>query len=68
MNTPSELNAVAWDIAQTLIKGFNKHYFLFRECSRNAKEYFDQGDWHAMQRAITERIQFYTERVMETVE
>ena len=22
MNTPSELNAVAWDIAQTLIKGF----------------------------------------------
>ena len=68
MNTPSELNAVAWDIAQTLIKGFNKHYFLFRECSRNAKGYFDQGDWHAMQRAITERIQFYTERVMETVE
>ena len=31
MNTPSELNAVAWEIAQTLIKGFNKHYRLFRQ-------------------------------------
>ncbi len=55
-------------IARTLIEGFNKHYRLFRESSAAAKTRFEQGDWPAVQRAVRERIQFYDDRVAETVE
>ncbi|MCX8085800.1 MAG: bifunctional isocitrate dehydrogenase kinase/phosphatase [Rhodocyclaceae bacterium] len=55
-------------IAQTLIEGFNKHYRLFREISAAAKTRFEEGDWPAVQRAVRERIQFYDDRVAETVE
>jgi isocitrate dehydrogenase kinase/phosphatase len=55
-------------IAQTLVEGFNKHYRLFRESSAGAKALFEQGDWTAVQRAVRERIQFYDDRVAETVE
>lgn len=58
----------AYLIAQTLIEGFNKHYRLFRESSAAAKTLFEQGDWPAVQRAVRERIQFYDDRVAETVE
>jgi isocitrate dehydrogenase kinase/phosphatase len=54
-------------IAQTLIEGFNKHYRLFRESSAQAKAHFESGDWTAVQRAVRERIQFYDDRVAETV-
>jgi isocitrate dehydrogenase kinase/phosphatase len=54
-------------IAQTLIEGFDKHYRLFRASSASAKERFDQGDWAGVQTAVRERIQFYDERVEETV-
>jgi isocitrate dehydrogenase kinase/phosphatase len=55
-------------IARTLIEGFNKHYRLFRETSAAAKQLFEQGDWPAVQRAVRERIQYYDDRVAETVE
>lgn len=55
-------------IARTLIDGFNKHYRLFRESSAQAKERFERADWPAVQRAVRERIQFYDDRVAETVE
>ncbi|MEW6164669.1 MAG: bifunctional isocitrate dehydrogenase kinase/phosphatase [Pseudomonadota bacterium] len=55
-------------IAQTLIAGFDKHYRLFRESSTAAKVRFEEGDWPAVQRAVRERIQFYDDRVAETVE
>jgi isocitrate dehydrogenase kinase/phosphatase len=55
-------------IAQTLIEGFNKHYRLFRESSALAKRRFEQGDWVAVQKAVRERIQFYDDRVAETIE
>jgi len=58
----------AWRIAQTLIEGFDKHYRLFRTSSAAAKTLFEQGDWPAVQRAVRERIQYYDERVGETVE
>ncbi len=60
--------AQALSIAQTLIDGFNKHYRLFRESSAAAKTRFEQADWAAVQRAVRERIQFYDDRVAETVE
>jgi isocitrate dehydrogenase kinase/phosphatase len=55
-------------IAQTLIEGFNKHYRLFRASSAEAKTRFEQSDWPGVQRAVRERIQFYDDRVAETVE
>jgi len=54
-------------IAQTLLAGFDKHYRLFRASSAAAKTLFENGDWPALQRTVRERIQFYDERVAETV-
>jgi len=54
-------------IAQALIEGFNKHYRLFRASSAAAKMRFEAGDWAAVQHAVRERIQFYDDRVAETV-
>jgi len=55
-------------IAHALLEGFNKHYRLFREISRAAKERFEAGDWPEVRRAHADRIQFYDDRVKETVE
>jgi len=55
-------------IARTLIEGFDKHYRLFRASSTQAKSRFEHGDWLGVQRAVRERIQFYDDRVAETVE
>jgi isocitrate dehydrogenase kinase/phosphatase len=58
----------AFDVAQALLDGFNKHYRLFREASRAAKARFEEADWHGQQRAQRERIEFYDRRVDEAVE
>jgi isocitrate dehydrogenase kinase/phosphatase len=58
----------AFHIAQALLEGFNRHYRLFRETSREAKRRFEAGDWHGQQRAQRERIEFYDKRVDEATE
>ncbi|HEU4622990.1 MAG TPA: bifunctional isocitrate dehydrogenase kinase/phosphatase [Burkholderiaceae bacterium] len=65
--TPGKL-ATAKAIAQVILWGFNKHYRIFRETARQAKQRFEQADWLGMQRAASERIAFYDTRVLETVE
>jgi len=67
MKLPSGENPIAQAIAQTLVDGFDKHYRLFSECSAQAKQRFEVGDWHAVKAAVGERIQFYDVRVNETV-
>ncbi len=57
----------AFDIAQALIDGFNRHYRLFRETSAAAKQRFEAADWHGQQRAQAQRIEFYDQRVDEAV-
>jgi isocitrate dehydrogenase kinase/phosphatase len=57
----------AFDIAQALIEGFNRHYRLFRETSAAAKSRFEQADWLGQQRAQRERIEYYDLRVNEAV-
>ncbi len=57
----------AFDIAQALIDGFNRHYRLFRETTAQAKVRFEQADWHGQQLAQAQRIAFYDERVNEAV-
>ena len=58
----------AFDIAQAMLDGFNKHYRLFREASAAAQARFEQADWHGQQRAQRERIEFYDRRVAESAE
>jgi isocitrate dehydrogenase kinase/phosphatase len=65
---PAGENPVAQAIAEALIDGFDKHYRLFREVSRDAKERFERGDWSAQQAAVRDRIQYYDDRVNECVE
>jgi len=60
--------AIAPCIAQALIDGFDKHYRLFRQTSREAKARFEGADWPAVHAAVKERIRFYDDRVEECVE
>ena len=58
---------IAFDIARTILDGFNKHYSLFRATSRQAKIHFELGEWKAAQKTALERISFYAKRVTECV-
>ena len=58
-------SSVAYDIAKTMMDGFNRHYQLFRTESASAKQRFETADWHGQQRAQRERIEFYDLRVRE---
>jgi isocitrate dehydrogenase kinase/phosphatase len=55
----------AFDIAQALLGGFDRHYRLFRATSAEAKARFERGDWQGQQRAQALRIEFYDTRVAE---
>ena len=66
LNLPAG-NPAAAGIARALIEGFDKHYRLFREMGRSAKQRFEAADWPGQQRAVKERIQFYDDRVQECV-
>jgi isocitrate dehydrogenase kinase/phosphatase len=56
----------AFQIAQALLEGFDRHYRLFSDTNRAAKQRFERADWHGQQQATRERIAFYDERVRET--
>jgi isocitrate dehydrogenase kinase/phosphatase len=58
----------AYDIARSMLDGFNRHYWLFREASARAKQRFERADWHGQQNAQAQRIEFYDKRVAETVQ
>ncbi|MGB9109881.1 MAG: bifunctional isocitrate dehydrogenase kinase/phosphatase [Telluria sp.] len=58
---------IAFDIARTVLDGFDRHYTLFRQASQAAKVYFETADWATAQRAARERIDFYDTRVQECV-
>ena len=55
----------AFEIAQAMLDGFNRHYTLFRQASAEAKQRFEAADWHGQQRAQRERIEYYDLRVDE---
>ncbi|HEX2531552.1 MAG TPA: bifunctional isocitrate dehydrogenase kinase/phosphatase [Burkholderiaceae bacterium] len=58
---------IAFDIARTILDGFDKHYRLFRAASQDAKRYFEERVWKTAQIAARERIGFYDKRVVECV-
>jgi isocitrate dehydrogenase kinase/phosphatase len=59
---------IAFDVARTILDGFDKHYRLFREASQAARRHFETGDWPTAQKAARERIDFYDKRVQEAVD
>ncbi|WP_457322762.1 bifunctional isocitrate dehydrogenase kinase/phosphatase [Roseateles sp. P5_E11] len=66
---PTQLtDSRAFDIAQALLGGFDRHYKLFRATSAEAKARFEHGDWQGQQRAQALRIEFYDARVAEASE
>jgi isocitrate dehydrogenase kinase/phosphatase len=58
---------IAFDIARTMLDGFDKHYRLFRATSQAAKRHFEEGNWKQAQTAAKERIAFYDLRVQECI-
>ena len=58
---------IAFDIARTILDGFDKHYRLFRATSQAAKQHFERGAWQLQQTRLRERIAFYDKRVHECV-
>lgn len=52
-------------IAEAVLEGFNRHYRKFSQTNREAKGRFEGADWHAQQRAMRDRIEFYDRRVGE---
>jgi len=54
-------------VAQAILDGFNRHYSLFRQYSREGKECFEHADWKRATQVSRERIQGYERRVRETV-
>ncbi len=58
---------IAFDIARSILDGFDKHYRLFRQASQQAKRLFEKADWKTAQQAARERIGFYDQRVQECV-
>ncbi|MCZ8293655.1 MAG: bifunctional isocitrate dehydrogenase kinase/phosphatase [Hylemonella sp.] len=65
---PQRLDStLAYDIAQAMLDGFNRHYQLFRTESARAQHRFETADWQGQQRAQRERIEFYDLRVRECV-
>ena len=62
---PPTGHTLAYRIAGALLEGFDRHYRLFSETNRAAKQRFERADWHGQQRAMRERIEFYDVRVHE---
>lgn len=59
---------IAFDIARTILDGFDKHYRLFRATTQMAKQRFEKADWKAAQEDARERIAYYDKRAKECVQ
>ena len=55
-------------VAQTILDGFDRHYFLFRRFGYEAKFCFEHADWTRAEEGRKERILGYEGRVSETVD
>jgi isocitrate dehydrogenase kinase/phosphatase len=58
---------IAFDIAQTMLEGFDRHYRVFRDAAIKAKTLFETYNWLALQQLARERIASYDDRVDECV-
>jgi len=56
------------DVAQIILNGFDRHYYLFRRFGYEAKLCFENADWSRAAEGRKERILGYEARVTDTVE
>lgn len=61
------MSSTAIAIAKTIINGFERHIFLFKEVTLSAKTRFEQRQWHDVQTAAKARTDFYELRIEETL-
>jgi isocitrate dehydrogenase kinase/phosphatase len=54
-------------VAEAILDGFNRHYYLFRRYSYEGKVCFERADWARTHVVSKQRIEGYEERVKETV-
>jgi isocitrate dehydrogenase kinase/phosphatase len=59
---------IAFDIARTILDGFDRHYALFRQASQAARGHFERAEWTTAQASARARIDFYDRRVQECVQ
>ncbi|MDX3773948.1 bifunctional isocitrate dehydrogenase kinase/phosphatase [Chromatiaceae bacterium AAb-1] len=57
----------AQHIAEIILQGFRRHFFLFQQITARARQRFEQADWRAYQQDSSERISYYDIRVNETI-
>lgn len=62
------MNSTAAAIAKTIINGFERHIFLFKEMTLSAKTRFENYQWQEVQAAAKARTNFYELRVKETLD
>jgi isocitrate dehydrogenase kinase/phosphatase len=55
-------------VAQAILDGFDRHYFLFRKYSNEGKTCFERAQWARAAQISRQRIMGYEERVQETVD
>ncbi|HEY5740527.1 MAG TPA: bifunctional isocitrate dehydrogenase kinase/phosphatase [Gammaproteobacteria bacterium] len=59
--------SLAMEIATTILNGFDRHFSIFSEITRGAKQRFESADWQAEREAARERIEFYDHRVRDAI-
>lgn len=59
---------LAEQIAAEILRGFDKHYTMFRDVSAAAKDRFERADWASAREANRTRIHMYDQRVREAVD
>jgi len=58
---------IGFDVAHTILDGFDRHYRIFRAAAIEAQAVFEQGDWLGLQQLARDRIESYDARVHECV-
>ncbi len=58
---------LGFDVAQSILGMFNRHYRIFRAAAIRAKILFEHAEWLQLQKLARERITSYDERVRECV-
>lgn len=61
------MNTQAYQIARTILNGFDKHFAFFQEVTSSARERFERCDWPGLRNLAAERIHLYDSRVGETI-
>ncbi|MCP4984039.1 MAG: bifunctional isocitrate dehydrogenase kinase/phosphatase, partial [Gammaproteobacteria bacterium] len=65
MDNPS--TGLSTQIATTILHGFDRHFTIFSEITKGARQRFENADWDAEREASRERIEFYDIRVKDSI-